>query len=169
MTHPTVKKSIEKLLNDASGGEHSEVVMLLNERIMARVDEEKKKMAMPVAAQDSVRSGNDLPRLGERITEAAPLTSADALAQLRALSADGIDVGFLDSLPADVLQPIIAPSMKKGMPPDELLSLNSEVLHQLYLEQTKRLATGSTAHLGNIPTPSETEYALGISSSISKI
>jgi hypothetical protein len=152
--HPAVKKSIDKLLNDASGGEHSEVVMLLNERILARIDEEKTKMSVPVALQESVQ-GQDLPRM-----EGSEIISAEALARLKELSNDGIDTSFLDALSPELLKPVVVPRPETS--PEDLLSLNGEVLHQLYLEQTKRLATAPTLHLGNIPAPGETECVLGM-------
>ncbi|OQV17249.1 putative Bromodomain-containing protein 7 [Hypsibius exemplaris] len=149
--HPVVRKSIEKLLNDHSGGEHSDLVVLLNDRILARSEEERQKMSVPVALQESVR-GQDLPRLDG---------SDAALAKLKNLSNDGIDVSFLDALSPELLKaPPKMTTVVAGINPAELLSMNGELLHQLYLEQTKRLVTAPTAQLGNIPAPADTEYAL---------
>ncbi|XP_055356680.1 bromodomain-containing protein 7-like [Paramacrobiotus metropolitanus] len=147
--HPVVKRSIEKLINDASGGDHSEVVYLLNERIVTRAEEDKNKWlnAAALTGRDDLLPLEGVDRCG-----------TDMMEQLRTLTNEGIDVGFLDSVSPDMMRPGTAAKASGDV--ESLLTLNGEILHQLYLEQTKRLATAPIVHLGNVPTPSETECSL---------
>lgn len=148
--HPVVKRSIEKLINDASGGEHSDVVYLLNERIVARADEERARFLAETA---TVGQADLLP------LEGSQQSTEETFQQLRSLATEGIDVGFLEALPHDLVKPL--PAVRSDVEPEALLTMNGELLHQLYLEQTKRMATASTAHLGNVPLPGEMECSLG--------
>ncbi|GAV08604.1 hypothetical protein RvY_18269 [Ramazzottius varieornatus] len=146
--HPVVKKSIEKLLNDASGGEHSEMVLALNERVLARRDEEKSRLA---AQADALVPQEVVP--ADKKEESVE----GMMSKLRDLSNDGIDMSFLDSVPRDILKPTAVPKEDEV---ESGLNLTGELLHQLYLEQQQRLAKMESEKLGNVPSAGETEAQL---------